>query len=63
MRVQSGVVTLEGRVDARWMKHHIEDLVDACSGVRNIENRIRVGQGNPSGGAAPPRGDGPTSQH
>lgn len=61
VRVQSGVVTLEGRVDDRWMKHHIEDLVDACSGVREIENRIRVGA-SPAPGTAQP-GGGSASQH
>lgn len=62
VRVQSGVVTLEGRVEDRWMKHHIEDLVDACSGVRNIENRIRVGPALP-GNAGQPQDGGSSSQH
>lgn len=44
VQVRDGVVTLEGRVEDRWMKYHIEDLVDACSGVTEIENRIRVGR-------------------
>lgn len=43
VRVEDGVVTLEGRVDDRWMKHHIEDLVDATFGVKDIHNRITVG--------------------
>lgn len=40
--VSSGAVTLEGTVPDRYMKHSIEDLVDACPGVQDIDNRIRV---------------------
>lgn len=40
--VVSGKVTLEGTVPDRYMKHSIEDLVDACPGVQDIDNRIRV---------------------
>jgi BON domain len=40
--VMAGKVTLEGTVPDRYMKHYIEDLVDACPGVQDIENRIRV---------------------
>jgi uncharacterized protein len=40
--VDGGRVTLEGTVPERRMKHCIEDLVDACPGVQDIDNRIRV---------------------
>jgi osmotically-inducible protein OsmY len=40
--VVSGKVTLDGTVPDRYMKHYIEDLVDACPGVQDIDNRIRV---------------------
>ncbi|HTW38309.1 MAG TPA: BON domain-containing protein [Steroidobacteraceae bacterium] len=40
--VDGGKVTLEGTVPERRMKHYIEDLVDACPGVQDIDNRIRV---------------------
>ncbi len=40
--VDGGRVTLEGTVPERRMKHYIEDLVDACPGVQDIDNRIRV---------------------
>jgi len=33
---------LDGTVPERRMKHAIEDLVDACPGVQDIDNRIRV---------------------
>jgi osmotically-inducible protein OsmY len=35
-------VVLEGTVPERRMKHAIEDLADACPGIQDIENRIRV---------------------
>lgn len=37
-----GRVQLEGQVRDRWMKHRAEDLVDACMGVRDIDNRLRI---------------------
>jgi hypothetical protein len=63
--VRGGKVTLTGQVDQRWTKHHVEDLVDRCSGVQEIENRLTVSrsraggelesQGVRGGGAATPR--------
>ena len=41
--VREGTVTLTGTVDERWMKHHVEDLVHRCHGVKEVENRLRVG--------------------
>ena len=40
--VSDAKVVLEGTVPERRMKHAIEDLVDACPGVQDIESRIRV---------------------
>jgi hypothetical protein len=40
--VKGAKVVLEGTVPSRHMKHAIEDLVDACPGVQDIDNRIRV---------------------
>lgn len=42
IEVKQGVVTLTGTVGERWMKHRAEDLAERCSGVRDVENRIRV---------------------
>jgi osmotically-inducible protein OsmY len=42
VKVSAAKVTLEGTVPERPMKHAIEDLVDACPGVQDIDNRIRV---------------------
>ena len=41
--VKDGKVSLEGSVPSRYMKHSIEDIVDACPGVTDIDNRVRVG--------------------
>jgi len=40
--VAGGKVTLEGTVPDRYMKHAIEDLVDECPGIQDIDNRVRV---------------------
>lgn len=42
VKVSAAKVVLEGTVPERRMKHAIEDLVDACPGVQDIENLIRV---------------------
>lgn len=42
VEVSAAKVVLEGTVPERRMKHAIEDLVDACPGVQDIDNRIRV---------------------
>ena len=43
--VSDGVVTLQGIVPERRMKHAIEDITAGVSGVREVENRIRVVRG------------------
>jgi len=55
VEVRDGVVTLGGHVPQRWLRHHAEDLVDACSGVRDIRNELRVGA--PAGNGARATGD------
>lgn len=42
VEVREGVVTLEGSVEQRWMRHRIEDMADACRGVRDVVNHLRV---------------------
>jgi osmotically-inducible protein OsmY len=44
--VVSGEVTLSGTVDERSAKRRAEDLAESVSGVKNVENKIRVGQGS-----------------
>jgi hypothetical protein len=53
VQVKDGVVTLTGTVTNRWMKHRAEDMAEACAGVRDVENRIRVtGSGESRGAGA-----------
>jgi hypothetical protein len=62
VEVEQGVVRLNGQVSDRWMKYHVEDVVDRCAGIKDIENRLgtqrrnEAGSGSstrsPSGGAA-----------
>lgn len=52
--VENGEVTLTGNVPDRRMKHRAEDLVAEASGVRDVQNRIRVDNGSASAG--PPGG-------
>lgn len=40
--VNHGVATLEGEVPHRSMKHWAEDLAESCSGIRDVDNRLRV---------------------
>lgn len=53
--VASGKVTLEGTVPERHMKHAIEDLADACPGVQDVDNRLRVDRsaGSSASGTTP----------
>lgn len=54
VEVASGKVTLEGTVPDRRMRHEIEDLIDSCHGVQDIENHVRVqsSYGSTSSGSA-----------
>ena len=40
--VSGGEVTLDGTVDSRAAKRHAEDLAESCSGVRHVQNNLRV---------------------
>jgi len=44
VEVNNGDVTLTGTVDRRHSKRLAEDLAEQISGVKNVENRIRVNQ-------------------
>lgn len=52
--VGSGTVRLSGTVPNRAMKHRAEDIAETCSGVRDIENSIRVAGVDPVGGFGVP---------
>jgi hypothetical protein len=44
IEVASGEVTLSGSVPERQMKWMAEDVIDSIGGVKEIHNRLRVGQ-------------------
>jgi len=60
VEVKNGEVTLRGNVERRSIKHRIEDIADACSGVKDIHNEIRVQPRNewPYGRGPAPGDDG-----
>jgi hypothetical protein len=44
VQIDNDAVILSGTVSSREEKRRAEDLVESISGVRNVENRLRVGQ-------------------
>jgi len=57
VEVRHGIVALSGTVEHRWMKYRAEDLAERCSGVKDIDNQLRVRRSQ-SGDRA---GQGPTT--
>lgn len=46
VQIQGSEVILTGTVETREQKRRAEDIIENISGVRNVENRIRVGNRN-----------------
>jgi len=46
VQIEDDAVILSGTVNSREEKRRAEDLVESISGVRNVENRLRVGRGD-----------------
>ena len=44
VQIEDDAVILSGTVNSREEKRRAEDLVESISGVRNVENRLRVGR-------------------
>jgi len=42
VQVKNGEVTLSGTVSDRLAKRHAEDMIERVSGVRDVQNNIRV---------------------
>ena len=49
IEVNAGEIILTGTVDSRYEKRLAEDVVEAVSGVKHVENRLRVSQGSSYG--------------
>lgn len=60
---KNGVVTLDGTVPQRWMKHRAEDVVESCGGVKDVVNRLSVRRGDPAHGAPSPAGEDVVKKH
>jgi osmotically-inducible protein OsmY len=60
VKVQDGEVTLTGTTPDRFSKRRAEDIAEAISGVKNVENRVRVSQENYSQAASYTRRDNPS---
>ncbi|HYH15459.1 MAG TPA: BON domain-containing protein, partial [Flavisolibacter sp.] len=52
IEVNQNEVVLKGHVDSREAKRRAEDLVESVSGVRHVENRLRVGRSDTSFGSS-----------
>jgi osmotically-inducible protein OsmY len=48
IEIQNDEVILSGNVNSREEKRRAEDIVESISGVRNVENRIKVGRSGPN---------------
>lgn len=51
--VKNGEVTLNGRIDSRAARHHAEELTESLSGVKHVQNNLRVGEGASEAPATP----------
>lgn len=51
VQVRNGEVTLGGTVDSRETKRRAEDLVERASGVKHVQNNLRVQTGSDAGGS------------
>jgi len=49
VQVSNGEVTLTGTVDSREAKRAAEEAAEECSGVKDVQNRIRVQSESRSG--------------
>jgi len=57
VQVNNGEVTLSGTVDSRYEKRRAEDVAESVSGVKNVENRLRVSDYQRSDWNADTQGD------
>jgi hypothetical protein len=44
VKVEHGQVTLSGTIDDRMARRRVEDIVESCSGVKDVQNQLRVNQ-------------------
>jgi osmotically-inducible protein OsmY len=56
VRVSGGEVTLDGHVRSRADKRHAEDIAETVSGVKHVQNNLRVKEFEGAGAAGVPAG-------
>jgi hypothetical protein len=49
VEVTSQIVKLTGTVDDRSTKYDVEELIERCGGVKDIDNQLRVRSGSSQG--------------
>ena len=49
VEAKNGNVTLSGSVNDRRLKHYVEDVIEQCTGVKEIDNRLTVRARNNEG--------------
>jgi osmotically-inducible protein OsmY len=42
IQCKGGVITLEGSISDRRAKHHAENIIESISGVKDIDNRLKI---------------------
>jgi len=47
VKVKNGEMTLSGTVDSRQARRHAEDLADEVSGIKHVQNNLRVHEAQP----------------
>jgi hypothetical protein len=53
VRVENGEVALTGNVDDKYAKRLAEDIAEACPGVTDVRNQLRVGRGRSGDSGGP----------
>ncbi len=53
IEVSSGELTLTGTVASRMEKRHVEEVAERCSGVRDVQNRLRIQSPGPTTQSSP----------
>ncbi|APE27614.1 BON domain-containing protein [Aurantiacibacter gangjinensis] len=51
--VEDSEVTLNGTVNTRWEKRHAEDIVHDLSGVKHVQNNLRIAEADMRAGTSP----------
>jgi BON domain len=62
IEVTSQIVKLTGTVDDRFTKYEVEELIERCGGVKDIDNQLRVRSGSSRSSETGSQGEGGSMQ-